>query len=101
MCYRNYLLAAITIVIWMMVAPIPVGPLFFHFQFNKRVVLAMSLAEIHAKGAIFVVIPVVVVLMVAVEYPVAVIVAMMFFLASVVLGVGCRVHCRWRSEGCS
>lgn len=84
----------------MMVPPIPVSPLLFHFQFNKWMVLAVPFAEIHAIRAVFVVIPVVIVPMVAVVDSVVVVVAM-FFLTSVVLRLACGIHCGWRSEGCS
>ena len=81
-------------------APIPVGPLFFYSQFNKWVVLAVSFAQVYAIGAVFVVIPVVIVPVVAVIDSVVVVVAM-FFLTSVVLRLACCIHCRWRSESYS
>ena len=64
-------------------------------------VFTVSFAEIHTIRAVFIVIPVVIVPVVAVVNPVVVVVAMMFFLASVVLRLGCRIHCGWDSEGCS
>jgi hypothetical protein len=65
-------------------------------------ILSVPLAEIHAVGTIFVVIPIVVVLVGAVVNPVLVIiVAMAFFLTPVVLRSGRCTHCCWSGKGCS
>ena len=53
------------IVIWMAVAPSPVGVLRFHFEFEEWVVLPVLLAEVYTIGMIFVVVPIVVILVIA------------------------------------
>ena len=66
--------------------PIPILSQLLHPEFDKGMVLTASLAQIYAIRTIFVVVPVVVVLVLTVINPVAVIVvAMVFFLTSVVL----------------
>ena len=50
-------------------APIPVRLLLSMAHFNERMIFAVALAEIDAIGAIFVVIPIVVVLVAAVVIP--------------------------------
>jgi hypothetical protein len=62
-------------------------------------VLTVSLTEVHTVGAIFVVIPVVIVLVVAVKDAVVVVVTAMLFLASVILGSRRSGHRRWYGKG--
>jgi hypothetical protein len=70
----------------MPVAPIPVGGLLFHFEFEEWVVLPVCLAEIHAVGTIFAVVPIVVILVIAIVDPLSVIVVFpVFFLMTVLL----------------
>jgi hypothetical protein len=82
------------------VAPIPVRSLVFDFQFDKWMVLAASLTEVHTVGAIFVVIPAVIVLVIAVIDPVVVVVTTMLFLASVILVSRRSGHRRWYGKSC-
>jgi hypothetical protein len=84
----------------MTVAPIPVRSLVSDFQLDKWMVLTVSLTEVHTVGAIFVVIPVVIVLVTAVIDPVLVVVAVMLFLASVILVSRPSGHRRWYGQGC-
>jgi hypothetical protein len=88
-------------VVRMAVAPIPIGALLFLALLAEGTIIPMLLSEILAIGAVFVRIPVVVVLVVAVVYLVVVIfVLVMVFLMSIVLWPGGRDHCGWRSKGC-
>ena len=85
----------------MTVTPVPIRALLFDFYFGKRPILPVSLPEIDAVRAVFVVIPVVVVPMVAVVDPVVVfIVSMVLFLMSISSRPGCGIHCRGRGEAC-
>jgi hypothetical protein len=85
----------------MTVTPLPLILFLCVAEFGVVIVFSVSLIYVHTIGAIFVVIPVVIVPVVAVIDSVVVVVAMMFFLASVVLRLGRRIHCGWDSEGCS
>jgi hypothetical protein len=94
-------LASVVIVVRMTVTPIPIRPLISLFHFRKRTILSVSFTQVHAKGTVFVVIPVVIVPVITVIDAVAVIVVTtVFFLSSVVLRLACCVHYRWRSQGC-
>ena len=84
----------------MTVAPIPVRSLVFDLQFDKWMVLTVSLTEVRTVGAIFVVIPVVIVLVAAVKDAVVVVVTAMLFLASVILVSRRSGHRRWYGKGC-
>ena len=80
--------------------PVLVRPLLFDSCFDKGPILFVSLAELFARGTVFVVIRMVVVLMVAVEHPVVVsIVAMVACLTSMVFRPR-GIHCRGHGEAC-
>src|SRR5580693_9934655 len=95
-------LASVMPVVWMTVAPIPISALLFLALFAEGTIVPMLLSEILAIGAVFVRIPVVVVLVVAVvDFVVLIIVLVMVFLLSIVLWPGGRDDCRWGRKGCS
>jgi hypothetical protein len=99
---KSQTLTPVVVVIRMSVAPVPIVPLFFHFQFDKGMVLAVPFAEVYTVRTVLIVIPVVIVLMVPVVDPVLVFaVSVVFFLASVLLRPARRVHCRGRRESCA
>jgi len=89
--------ALVAVVIRMMVTPIPVGVLLFHFEFEEWVVLPVVLAEVHAVGTIFVVVPIVVILVIAVVD--ALVVIPVFLLMAVVLPRGRAGYGRGDREG--
>jgi len=75
--------------VWMGVAPIPVVALVPAPRFGKRMIFAMPFAEIDAIGTVFVVIPIVIVLMVAVV------------VAGVILRCGRKRDGRWCDKSCA
>jgi hypothetical protein len=100
---RTYQLTPFVLVIMirMAVTPVPIRSLFFHLQFHKGVILLVPFAKVHAKGSVFVVIPVVIVVVGAVVDPVVIlVVSVVFFLASIVLWPGRSHHYRWGGKGC-
>jgi hypothetical protein len=81
----TYRLAPVVIVIRMTVTPIPIRPLRLAVRFSEGTIPSVILLEIPAIGAVFVVIPIVIVLVGTVVDPIAVlIVSTVVSLASVV-----------------
>jgi hypothetical protein len=100
-CRLTYCLASVVIMIRMIVTPVPISSLLLLFQLGKRPIRSVFLFEILSIDTVFVVIPIVVILVVAVEDPVTVIVVTsVFFLASIVLRLGRSTHCRWSCKSC-
>jgi hypothetical protein len=98
----TYWLASAVVMIRMIVTPIPIRPLLLLFHFSEGPISFVLLGEILTIEAVFVVVPVVIVVVGAIVEPVVVlIVAMVFFLAPIVLTPGRGHHCRWSGNGCS
>lgn len=90
------------IMIRMIVTPIPIRPLLLLFHFGEGSISFVPLGEILTVETVFVVVPVVIVVAGAIVEPfVVLIVAMVLFLAPIVLRPGRSHHCRWSGNGCS
>jgi hypothetical protein len=86
----------------MAVPPVPIRSLLLFLQLSKAPIRPVFRAKVLAIDAVFVFVPIVIVLVVAVVDPVMIlIVPMVFFLASIVLRLGRRRHCGWNGKGCS
>jgi hypothetical protein len=97
--WDDYRLASV--VIWMTVTPIPIRGLLFRFRFSKGTIFLVFIPAILTVGTVFVGIPIVIVLVAAVIYPVLVfIVSMVFLLAFIVLRLCRRANCRWGGKDC-
>src|ERR1700686_133267 len=84
----------------MTVTPIPIRSLLFRFRFSKGTIFFVFIAEVLTVGAIFVGIPIVVILMAAIIDPVLVFVVLTFCLASIVLWLCRSANCCGGGKGC-
>jgi len=92
-----------SVVIWMTVTPIPIRGLLFRFRFSKGTIFLVFIPAILTVGMVFVGIPIVIILVATVTYPVLVFIvstSWVFFLASIVSRLCRRANCRWGDKGC-
>jgi hypothetical protein len=88
------------IMIRMTMTPIPVRPLFLHFDFNEGMVLSVPRDKVLTVVMVLVVFPIVVILVITVIDAVAiVIVTPVLLLVPVILPRGGVTHGRWHSQG--